>query len=68
MGSNVSCCGNQSVDTTHDVKGYDFNLREFNNSTKLRAIVRIQARIRGYMDRKKVQKILNPHEMSPMMH
>ena len=59
MGQLQSCCGNKEVASdfnTSDHRAF-FNEATYNNLATIRRIVRIQAAFRGYLARKRVQRI-----------
>jgi hypothetical protein len=58
MGQSFACCSNNNVDN-NDIKTNDFNnqLSRLKNSDKIYLIIKIQAAFRGYLTRKKVQRI-----------
>ena len=58
MGQALGCCSNNNVDN-NDLKTNDFsnNLSKLKHPEKLRLIIKIQASMRGFLGRKRVQKL-----------
>ena len=57
MGQNLTCCSNSNVDTTNDFKTNDFKNQYKITKDKMHLIIRIQAAFRGFLARKRVQRI-----------
>jgi hypothetical protein len=76
MGQTFACCSNNNVDN-NDIKTNDFTnaFNKLKQSDKLYLVIKIQAAFRGYMGRKRVQRLrdnsgyrgglFNNHNMSP---
>ncbi len=58
MGQSFACCSNNNVDN-NDIKTNDFHnsLSKLKSADKIALIVKLQAAFRGYMARKRVQRI-----------
>lgn len=57
MGQNLTCCSNSNVDTTNDFKTNDFKNQFKYTKDAMFHIIRIQASFRGFLARKRVQRI-----------
>ncbi len=65
MGNSFACCGKNDADPNN----VDTNkLSDTKGGIKIRAIVKVQALIRGYLTRKKVKAIQQSMQIHPMMH
>ncbi len=65
MGNSLACCGKNDTDPNNLDTG---KLGQYSGPSKLRAIIRIQAIFRGYMDRKRVRALKETYGVKSMMN
>lgn len=65
MGNSLACCGKSESDPNNI--NTDLG-REYNSGAKLRAIIKIQARFRGFLARKYVRQLKEQSGVKSMMN